>query len=293
MVACELPHLPSIDACAKFDVGAAARHGGPTSPPTASTIDKSIKDAFTGKASDTKSTDKMGLIAVFSGCVMRPLSISGLLTDCVFTTIGASANRLERLSVGCGGDGDAGLHYILSGCRKLCVLEIRKCPFGIKALLDNPDKLETMQCLMSYACGRYPQLPAPRVASKPAFEEGWAPHLAFEASGILGFILVNLDVGFQSCMDFGRLLRQIQLETIAKVVRRLAGEFFDGLESIGFARDTKTMNYYSMPFAKRRKLKWLEEHFQHSSLPLLPRLILSIFSFMLFEKPYYSLQTHF
>ncbi|XP_042464954.1 uncharacterized protein LOC122047626 isoform X3 [Zingiber officinale] len=134
MVACELPHLPSIDACAKFDVGAAARHGGPTSPPTASTIDKSIKDAFTGKASDTKSTDSLAALCLHQSSIQTPE-----------------------------------LSKVVSQCKTLQQLWWK-----------GKDR---------YACGRYPQLPAPRVASKPAFEEGWAPHLAFEASGILGFIL--------------------------------------------------------------------------------------------------------
>ncbi|XP_042459528.1 transport inhibitor response 1-like protein Os05g0150500 [Zingiber officinale] len=94
-----------------------------------------------------------GFGAIVESCKdLRRLSMSGLLTDCVFKTIGASANRLERLSVGFAGDGDAGLHYILSGCRKLRMLEIRKCPFGIKALLDNADKLKTMRCLWMSSC---------------------------------------------------------------------------------------------------------------------------------------------
>ncbi|XP_042464950.1 transport inhibitor response 1-like protein Os05g0150500 [Zingiber officinale] len=94
-----------------------------------------------------------GFGAIVESCKdLRRLSMSGLLTDRVFKTIGASANRLERLSVGFAGDGDAGLHYILSGCRKLRMLEIRKCPFGIKALLDNADKLKTMRCLWMSSC---------------------------------------------------------------------------------------------------------------------------------------------
>ncbi|XP_042464955.1 uncharacterized protein LOC122047626 isoform X4 [Zingiber officinale] len=81
MVACELPHLPSIDACAKFDVGAAARHGGPTSPPTASTIDKSIKDAFTGKASDTKSTDSLAALCLHQSSIQTP-ELSKVVSQC-------------------------------------------------------------------------------------------------------------------------------------------------------------------------------------------------------------------
>ncbi|XP_074564970.1 transport inhibitor response 1-like protein Os05g0150500 [Curcuma longa] len=83
---------------------------------------------------------------------LRRLSISGLLTDRVFKTIGASANRLEMLSVAFAGDTDAGLHYILSGCKKLRKLEIRDCPFGDKALLDNADKLEAMRSLWMSSC---------------------------------------------------------------------------------------------------------------------------------------------
>ncbi|XP_042469842.1 transport inhibitor response 1-like protein Os05g0150500 [Zingiber officinale] len=94
-----------------------------------------------------------GFGAIVESCKdLRRLSISGLLTDHVFKTIGASANHLEMLSVAFAGNSDAGLHYILSGCKKLRKLEIRDCPFGDKALLDNADKLETMRSLWMSSC---------------------------------------------------------------------------------------------------------------------------------------------
>ncbi|URE05459.1 transport inhibitor response 1-like protein [Musa troglodytarum] len=94
-----------------------------------------------------------GFSAIVESCKdLRRLSLSGLLTDRVFKSIGASANRLEMLSVAFAGDSDAGLHYILSGCKNLRKLEIRDCPFGDKALLDNASKLETMRSLWMSSC---------------------------------------------------------------------------------------------------------------------------------------------
>ncbi|RWV94808.1 hypothetical protein GW17_00042621 [Ensete ventricosum] len=94
-----------------------------------------------------------GFSAIVESCKdLRRLSLSGLLTDRVFKSIGASANRLEMLSVAFAGDSDVGLHYILSGCKNLRKLEIRDCPFGDKALLDNTSKLETMRSLWMSSC---------------------------------------------------------------------------------------------------------------------------------------------
>lgn len=83
---------------------------------------------------------------------LRRLSLSGLLTDRVFQSIGAKANNLEMLSVAFAGNSDAGLHYILSGCKSLRKLEIRDCPFGDKALLGNGAKLLTMRSLWMSSC---------------------------------------------------------------------------------------------------------------------------------------------
>ncbi|KAJ6831104.1 putative transport inhibitor response 1-like protein [Iris pallida] len=94
-----------------------------------------------------------GFSAIVESCKdLRRLSLSGLLTDRVFKSIGASASRLEMLSVAFAGDSDAGLHYILSGCKSLRKLEIRDCPFGDKALLANAEKLETMRSLWMSSC---------------------------------------------------------------------------------------------------------------------------------------------
>ncbi|KAI0504349.1 hypothetical protein KFK09_015301 [Dendrobium nobile] len=95
----------------------------------------------------------IGFSAIVQSCKeLRRLSLSGRLTDRVFHSIGAYANQVKMLSVAFAGDSDAGLHYILSGCRSLKKLEIRDCPFGDKALLANAAKLETMRSLWMSSC---------------------------------------------------------------------------------------------------------------------------------------------
>uniref|UniRef100_A0A0E0H9G8 Transport inhibitor response 1 domain-containing protein n=1 Tax=Oryza nivara TaxID=4536 RepID=A0A0E0H9G8_ORYNI len=94
-----------------------------------------------------------GFSAIVESCRgLRRLSISGLLTDLVFKSIGAHADRLEMLSIAFAGNSDLGLHYILSGCKSLKKLEIRDCPFGDKPLLANAAKLETMRSLWMSSC---------------------------------------------------------------------------------------------------------------------------------------------
>ncbi|KAJ6802735.1 transport inhibitor response 1-like protein [Iris pallida] len=107
----------------------------------------------------------VGFSAIVESCKdLRRLSLSGLLTDRVFKSIGSSADCLEMLSVAFAGDSDAGLHYILSGCKSLRKLEIRDCPFGDKALLANAEKLETMRSLWMSSC--YVSLGACRILAK-------------------------------------------------------------------------------------------------------------------------------
>ncbi|RLN27913.1 transport inhibitor response 1-like protein [Panicum miliaceum] len=94
-----------------------------------------------------------GFSAIVESCKgLRRLSVSGLLTDRVFKSIGAHADRLEMLSIAFAGNSDLGLHYILSGCKSLKKLEIRDCPFGDKPLLANAVKLETMRSLWMSSC---------------------------------------------------------------------------------------------------------------------------------------------
>nr|CAB3460233.1 unnamed protein product [Digitaria exilis] len=94
-----------------------------------------------------------GFSAIVESCKgLRRLSVSGLLTDRVFRSIGAHADRLEMLSIAFAGNSDLGLHYILSGCKSLKKLEIRDCPFGDKPLLANAAKLETMRSLWMSSC---------------------------------------------------------------------------------------------------------------------------------------------
>ncbi|CAA6662077.1 unnamed protein product [Spirodela intermedia] len=94
-----------------------------------------------------------GFGAVVAACHgLRRLSVSGLLTDKFFEAIDGAAQQLEMLSVAFAGESDAGLHHVLSGCPRLRKLEIRDCPFGDKALLDNAAKLETMRSLWMSSC---------------------------------------------------------------------------------------------------------------------------------------------
>ena len=94
-----------------------------------------------------------GFGAIVENCRdLRRLSLSGLLTDRVFEYIGKHAKKLEMLSIAFAGDGDLGLHHVLSGCESLRKLEIRDSPFGDKALLANAAKLETMRSLWMSSC---------------------------------------------------------------------------------------------------------------------------------------------
>ncbi|CAN6336306.1 unnamed protein product [Urochloa humidicola] len=94
-----------------------------------------------------------GFSAIVESCKgLKRLSVSGLLTDRVFKSIGSHADRLEMLSIAFAGNSDLGLHYILSGCKSLKKLEIRDCPFGDKPLLANAAKLETVRSLWMSSC---------------------------------------------------------------------------------------------------------------------------------------------
>ncbi|CAL5097016.1 unnamed protein product [Urochloa decumbens] len=94
-----------------------------------------------------------GFSAIVESCKgLKRFSVSGLLTDRVFKSIGAHADRLEMLSVAFAGNSDLGLHYILSGCKSLKKLEIRDCPFGDTPLLANASKLETVRSLWMSSC---------------------------------------------------------------------------------------------------------------------------------------------
>ncbi|MBA0852031.1 hypothetical protein Goshw_000278 [Gossypium schwendimanii] len=95
----------------------------------------------------------VGFGAIVEHCKdLRRLSLSGLLTDCVFEYIGMHAKKLEMLSVAFAGESDLALHHVLSGCESLRKLEIMNCPFGDKALLANAAKLETMRSLWMSSC---------------------------------------------------------------------------------------------------------------------------------------------
>ncbi|KHG14995.1 transport inhibitor response 1 -like protein [Gossypium arboreum] len=110
-------------------------------------IEPNTTDYLTGEPFD------VGFGAIVEHCKdLIRLSLSGLLTDCVFEYIGKYAKKLEMLSVAFAGDSDLGLHHVLSGCESLRKLEIRDCPFGDKALLTNAAKLETMRSLWMSSC---------------------------------------------------------------------------------------------------------------------------------------------
>ncbi|KAK8716933.1 hypothetical protein V6N13_044223 [Hibiscus sabdariffa] len=83
---------------------------------------------------------------------LKRLSLSGLLTDQVFYYIGMYAKQLEMLSIAFAGDSDKGMLYVLNGCKKLRKLEIRDCPFGDAALLEDMGKYETMRSLWMSSC---------------------------------------------------------------------------------------------------------------------------------------------
>ncbi|KAJ4905661.1 GRR1-like protein 1 [Raphanus sativus] len=95
-----------------------------------------------------------GFKAIVESCKdLQRLSVSGLLTDKAFEHIGRHGKKLKMLSIAFAGDSDLMLHHLLSGCESLNKLEIRDCPFGDTALLENAAKLETMRSLWMSSCG--------------------------------------------------------------------------------------------------------------------------------------------
>lgn len=95
----------------------------------------------------------VGFSAIVESCKdLRRLSLTGFLTDDAFGSIGANANRLEKLSIAYAGESAVGLHYILSGCKSLRKLDIRHCPFGDNALLFNAAKLNGLQTIWMEYC---------------------------------------------------------------------------------------------------------------------------------------------
>ncbi|KAI4387687.1 hypothetical protein MLD38_000100 [Melastoma candidum] len=77
-----------------------------------------------------------GFGAIVQSCKgLRKLSMSGRLTDRVFQYIGSFAENLEMFTVAFAGNSDAGMLFVLNGCKKLSKLEIRDSPFGNGALL--------------------------------------------------------------------------------------------------------------------------------------------------------------
>ncbi|GMI67112.1 auxin signaling F-box 2 [Hibiscus trionum] len=94
-----------------------------------------------------------GFRAIVQSCKqLKRLSLSGLLTDQVFLYIGMYAEQLEMLSVAFATNSDKGMLYMLNGCKKLRKLEIRNCPFGNTALLEDVGKYETMRSLWISSC---------------------------------------------------------------------------------------------------------------------------------------------
>ncbi|XP_010455977.1 PREDICTED: GRR1-like protein 1 [Camelina sativa] len=106
-------------------------------------------------APDYKTNEPLdkGFKAIAEGCKdLRRLSVSGLLSDKAFKYIGKHAKKVRMLSIAFAGDSDLMLHHLLSGCQSLKKLEIRDCPFGDTALLENAAKLETMRSLWMSSC---------------------------------------------------------------------------------------------------------------------------------------------
>ncbi|EYU43421.1 hypothetical protein ABFS82_08G145200 [Erythranthe guttata] len=101
----------------------------------------------------TKSPMDAAFAAVVKTCPkLRRLSVSGLLTDKTFESIGEYAKNLETLSVAFAGSSDKAMVCVLRGCPKLRKLEIRDCPFGNAALLSGVEKYEMMRSLWMSAC---------------------------------------------------------------------------------------------------------------------------------------------
>ncbi|PAN42784.1 hypothetical protein PAHAL_8G186600 [Panicum hallii] len=110
-------------------------------------VELSSADAMTGQPLDE------GFGAIVQSCKgLRRLSMSGLLTDCVFLYIGMYAEKLEMLSVAFVGGSDDGMVYVLNGCKNLKKLEIRDSPFGDTALLAGVDRYEAMRSLWMSSC---------------------------------------------------------------------------------------------------------------------------------------------
>ncbi|KAL1188389.1 GRR1-like protein 1 [Cardamine amara subsp. amara] len=106
-------------------------------------------------APDYKTNEPLdkGFKAIAERCkYLQRLSVSGLLTDKAFKYIAKHAKKVRMLSVAFAGDSDLMLHHLLSGCESLKKLEIRDCPFGDTALLENASKLETMRSLWLSSC---------------------------------------------------------------------------------------------------------------------------------------------
>ncbi|XVF57711.1 hypothetical protein PTKIN_Ptkin07bG0004100 [Pterospermum kingtungense] len=111
------------------------------------TLDPVKPDAVTNQPLDE------GFGAIARSCKgLKRLSLSGLLTDQVFFYIGMYAKQLEMLSIAFAGDSDKGMLYVLNGCKRLRKLEIRDCPFGNAALLEDVGKYETMRSLWMSSC---------------------------------------------------------------------------------------------------------------------------------------------
>ena len=78
---------------------------------------------------------------------LRRMTLSGLLSDQVFLYVGMYAEQLEMLSIGCYGEGDKGLSYVLNGCKNLKKLEIKGSPFVDAALLEEILKHDKIRCI--------------------------------------------------------------------------------------------------------------------------------------------------
>lgn len=101
----------------------------------------------------TKEPLDEGFGAIVKSCKnLKRLSLSGLLTDKVFSYIGMYAKQLEMLSLAFAGKSDLGMQRILEGCSKIRKLEIRDSPFGDRALLFDMRKYESMRSLWMSSC---------------------------------------------------------------------------------------------------------------------------------------------
>ncbi|XBI86706.1 hypothetical protein VPH35_094608 [Triticum aestivum] len=121
-----------------------------------------------------------GFGAIARSCKgLKRLSLGGYLTDRVFKYIGDHAKSLHMFSTAFTGTTEQGLDDVLRGCKSLRKMDVKGCPFGNKALLQNTEKLKTMRSFFMSGC--------------PPLTVGGCKELAKNIHGFAFEILMNYD----------------------------------------------------------------------------------------------------